>query len=604
MDQLNGLPQLTQEEIELAEILIDPVKFALHHFQWNAYPYQEEILRDNSLRQVLRLARRMGKTDCMAMKAINLSYTKGMDPEDPTTRPAVVLITAPFENQVKAIFQRIRELISKSPFLQSSIEKDTQNPETIKWKNGSYIKGFTAGSKAGSGAASIRGQRADWIIIDEIDYMTDADIIAVFAIASDPNTGKPGIIVSSTPTGRRSKFWEICLDGQRGVASVPPGKYVGDQWTVFYYPYTSHPEYQSPEAKAAYEAEWKLNLGEIGFIHECLAEFGEETEGVFAKEYIDRAKRNYVYPKRPKQGNIRVIGTDWDVFQATPTLCCLEYCPDEINSDGQRGMFKVINRVSILRTEYTLDAGVKKIIEWNGVYQPDYIYVDRGYGQYQVERLHILGKEVSDNPNNPAYKLDERVIGVSFSENREIKDPGTGELTKKPVKPWMVSQTQIMFERDRLIINSDDPELWKQLENYRIEKIAVDGRPTYTSVKEHSVDALMLCVLAVVDKFPELTRLVQRFDPTRSMAIAPPLQTPAFNVHRINNDINYDEGDEFFVSPTVKANNAQTWFRVNDIRDTVRNRQIDKNTYDLFKKSPFVPRGIDNHRKPKKRSRF
>lgn len=108
----------------------------------------------------------------------------------------------------------------------------------------------------------------------------------------------------------------------------------------------------------------------------------------------------------------------------------------------------------------------------------------------------------------------------------------------------MVSQTQVLFGRNRIMISKHDDLLWKQLENYRVEKISVTGVPRFTSVNEHAVDALMLCVLAIVDNFPELTRFVTKFEPTRLMAIAPPINTPSLNLNRINNrDINQDEGE-------------------------------------------------------------
>lgn len=43
-------------------------------------------------------------------------------------------------------------------------------------------------------------------------------------------------------------------------------------------------------------------------------------------------------------------------------------------------MFKVIMRDSVPRSDFTLDNAVNKIVEFNGIYRPAYIYVDRGFG--------------------------------------------------------------------------------------------------------------------------------------------------------------------------------------------------------------------------------
>jgi hypothetical protein len=604
----------TEEEQELAEILLDPVKFAEHHFGWKAYPYQAESLRDTWYRKALRWGRRTGKSDMLAIFVLWYAFTHGKDVSDPDdqTRPAVCLIAAPYENQVKLIFRRIRELIEKSPELKDSLKENTKNPEYIRFKNNSIIAGFTAGSRSGAGAANIRGQFADWIIVDEMDYMTDEDINAIFAIASDQNRPKDlppiGLMVSSTPTGRRGKFYEMCMDAQDNVLEVRPGRYHGTHrdsiWTEYYYPSQANPGWGEDEEKDKLLHEWRVTLGQDGFVHEILAEFGTETVGVFNKNYIDRAKKAYDYISKPKKDtdNIRVMGVDWDKYQATPTLCILEWCPDEENSYGQRGMFKVINRESILREEFTLDAGVRKIMEWNHHYQPEWIYVDRGYGEYQIETLHKAGKMAGERPKDPAYMLHKRVVGVSFSENREIRDPGISEVVKKPIKPWMVTQTVILFERDRLIINAEDDELWKQLENYRVEKISVHGQPTYTSVNEHGVDSLMLCALAIADKLPDLIRFVQKYDPTRVMALAPAIITPPMSVSRsVTNDINRDDGEKF-LTKKMKDQNSQTWYRVNDLRDTIRNKNIDQATLRQFAKSPFAPRG--SARRPSARGKF
>ena len=72
---------------------------------------------------------------------------------------------------------------------------------TVELKNGSTILGFTTGASSGSGAASIRGQRADAIYMDEIDYMGDNDYSTVAMIAGE--RADISICASSTPTGKR-----------------------------------------------------------------------------------------------------------------------------------------------------------------------------------------------------------------------------------------------------------------------------------------------------------------------------------------------------------------------------------------------------------------
>jgi hypothetical protein len=70
----------------------------------------------------------------------------------------------------------------------------------------------------------------------------------------------------------------------------------------------------------------------------------------------------------------------WDKYSATPQIIVLEYDPTATNSHGDKGMFKVIMRDSVPRSDFTLDNAVNKIVEFNGIYRPAYIYVDRGFG--------------------------------------------------------------------------------------------------------------------------------------------------------------------------------------------------------------------------------
>ena len=96
-----------------------------------------------------------------------------------------------------------------------------------------------------------------------------------------------------------------------------------------------------------------------------------------------------------------------------------------------------------------------------------------------------------------------------FSEKIPVQDPITGMMVKKHLKPYMVTQLSILIERNNLILSPYDSHIFKQLIDYRIEKITQSGVPVYTSVNEHFVDALGLAYLAFVQNFPELTNLVK-----------------------------------------------------------------------------------------------
>ena len=47
--------------------------------------------------------------------------------------------------------------------------------------------------------------------------------------------------------------------------------------------------------------------------------------------------------------------------------------------------FRVSRRVEVPRAEYSFDKAVNMIIELNQIYNPTWIYADRGSGEYQIE---------------------------------------------------------------------------------------------------------------------------------------------------------------------------------------------------------------------------
>ena len=206
-----------EQALKMKEIMEDPIKWAQsfvtifdgakkEYTPWIGRWYQVEMLRDRSLMKVYRCGRRTGKTETMVIDGLHRANTK---------KHQRILYVTPYETQVNLIFKRINEVIDSSPLIKSKVMSRTKNPYYIKFNNGSEILGFTTGASTGSGAASVRGQRADWIFMDEVDYMGTADFEAVMAIAGERND--IGVTMSSTPTGARSKFWAACTDKSLGL---------------------------------------------------------------------------------------------------------------------------------------------------------------------------------------------------------------------------------------------------------------------------------------------------------------------------------------------------------------------------------------------------
>lgn len=77
------------------------------------------------------------------------------------------VVATPYDSQAALIFNELKKFIEKNPLLAESIESMTKNPYYIKFKNGSEIKLFTAGTRSGAEGGSLRGQKASWLYMDK-----------------------------------------------------------------------------------------------------------------------------------------------------------------------------------------------------------------------------------------------------------------------------------------------------------------------------------------------------------------------------------------------------------------------------------------------------
>ena len=112
-----------------------------------------------------------GKSETMVVEA--LWHTN-------TNKNFTHMFVTPYENQIRLLFDRMKELIHNSPLLKIHMTRCVNHPYRIEFDNGSKIIGFTTGASSGSGGASLRGQRCDWISLDEMDEGMDQLLVHKF----------------------------------------------------------------------------------------------------------------------------------------------------------------------------------------------------------------------------------------------------------------------------------------------------------------------------------------------------------------------------------------------------------------------------------------
>jgi hypothetical protein len=333
-----------------------------------------------------------------------------------------------------------------------------------------------------------RGQEAHLIILDEMDYMHADDLDALYAMLQKTAEDQPDkvMIGASTPTGRRERFWEWCNS---------------PRFKEFWFP-----SYCNPFFSKEQEEEFREQYSASGYRHEIEADWGEDSEGVYPRKFIDRAFISPSWQYHAELTSARsfhVIGVDWDKYGAGTNIVILEVCAENYEDPRFRGKVRLCYREEINKSEYTLTKAVDRIIELNKIFNPKHIYVDRGYGEVQVELLRKYGVE------NPSSQMKERVKGIGFGESIDVRDPYTKLMIKKEMKPFMVDNLRQYLERENILFSEDDEEMYLQLISYVVVRTTSSGRPVFEaggSAVDHAHDALMLALLAITQNYGEFSK--------------------------------------------------------------------------------------------------
>lgn len=505
-------------------VTIDPVLWAKIYLNWEARIYQAPMLHEmkKSRRVVLRLGRRLGKTDTMCVAILWFAYTqfnKGPNPQYD------IVIATPYVNQIDLIFNRLHQLIKMSPIISGSITRDIEHRIELTI-NGLVVKilGFTAGANSGdSGSNSVRGQRADVIILDEVDYMGTKQIANLMQLVNErPDEVK--VIAASTPCGKHEDYYKWCTGASKEYypseedirnntftgykIKTREGKR-GNGWIQIYAPSNVNKEVLkiNPDTNQTYLEDMRDEYSEMTFAQEVMAEFGEENVGVYQKKFIEwardeglRSGHKYIttwnaddkinYLRKTQGHNVRCLGIDWDKYGAATHMVCVEYDRYYEDENGHIGpIFKVLFHEEIPRGEFTYDHALNKIIALNEEYKFDWIAIDKGYGEVQLELLRKYGMQ------HPKSGLAQKVEAYQFSQNIEIIDPITRKKNNTMMKPYMVNNSVNLFEKHKVVLDPDDKYLIQQLEEYRVISISSMGKPIYSSENEHALDAMNLALL-------------------------------------------------------------------------------------------------------------
>jgi len=456
--QLDPSDFTDNQEYEDTVLVMDPIAWAAYEFDWNPRFYQADMLSCTSKYKLYRCGRRIGKSQALVIEALH---------HIATNKNHTVLVIAPYERQVTALFDEMNKLLSLSQTLKGSVARSTKTPSRMDFLNGSKVLGFSAGATSGSGADKIRGQDSHLIIIDEIDYLEDKDIDAVMAILASHPTCR--LVAASTPAGHRKRFFTYATDKDLGFKEF---------WYI---------SAESPSWTAQTESFLRGSTNDTTYTHEYLADFAELEQGVFKARLINASIQDYdmkSFEYKPSADYI--LGVDWNKAAGTH-MVIVEWWQNKLT---------LAKKIIIDEALYTQTESVELIKTLNRQYRFKYIFVDRGYGHTQVEllRKHAI--------HEPSSMLDIKLFDISMNQHLEVIDPITGESLKKNAKHFLIEQTRKLLEDGYLILpRSEDTSvstsnsqmgLIQQMRNFRIEAVSTYGLPRYSQGQDHTLAAYYL----------------------------------------------------------------------------------------------------------------
>jgi len=426
-------------------------------------------------------------------------------------KPFRVLIFTPMDAQIKMIFDTLLALCADSPFIQDMVHKIKRSDVSeIVFNNGSVIKGMTLGIATANKGTSARGQSADYLFIDEVDYVP-RDVLEQSVLPIGNTNPNVKIRACSTPSGKREHFFEWCSKPEKG-------------WWSRHYPswHPSNPNWISIEqAKErglpiheSTEYQWRSNLSTEAYMREFGAEFGEELQGVYKHTFINKSLVNYTNTHRSSDpdlfdpgfkqtpGNIYIIGVDWNTYTHGGQVVVLEYCkvPTYIsyfdhtkNEDflyDCTGKFRVFYRRGVKAEEATQRETRLEIIKCMRKYEIDFVYVDYGAGDTNIEELTLYGRQ------HPELAINRKLHIVDAGSNIEHYDPILRQTVKKRAKSMMVNTSANYLEQGIFCLPREEDvnhRLVEQMRTYCVKNITVRGDFTYVG-EDHILDAFNLAI--------------------------------------------------------------------------------------------------------------
>ncbi len=433
--------------------------------KWHNYIANGFIVHNcTAYKRILRTSRQIGKTTVSTADILHKCFTN---------KNFKVLILTPFGPAIEEIFTILREHIDNSNNLRDSIISDIKNPQTIKFANGSRITGYPITPGDTKAVNKIRGQRCNYLYIDEADFIDPAHMQVILPIANKLETY---VTMTSTPKGTKTIWTNLITNKNSG-------------YKEFWYTLPERPDWTP-----GFSAQQSV-FGQAGYTREYDAEITASAKGVFRKELVDASIERYDMDKitlNNIQLGVRILGVDWNKGAGAHIVLVG-------HTDGK---FKLIKKWIINPDEFKQTAAVEKVIQINNEWTPEFIYIDEGYGDMQYEMLIKHGLQ------NPPSKLDKKVKKINMSNKIEIKNPKDGSVEKKWAKGFMYLNMAKLLQDNLLVLpQSEDTNsvlddsvasavgIVQQMREVELKKSSSIARAQFICPVDHTITAYGLALL-------------------------------------------------------------------------------------------------------------
>lgn len=235
-----------------------PVGFQVGYLNQKPHKKQEEVLLSKHKNKIIVCGRRSGKSQMVAGELIRGAILK--------IYPKQILI-APTYKQAIIVFDKIIELMSTAG-VYHDIEKVSQNPPRIIFKNGTYINFGSADNPD-----SLRGEAYDRVFKDESSFIKRGADNAIKPLAYDK--GAP-VWETTTPWGK-GDVWAKWIRGLNG----------DEDYGCFHYNFRDNP-YLSEDGVKDIEKDIE-EYGEDSIYVQCeiYGNFVEDRDVYFPRELVE-----------------------------------------------------------------------------------------------------------------------------------------------------------------------------------------------------------------------------------------------------------------------------------------------------------------------------